>query len=317
MGTPGVQRLSKKRRSGAGGNRRAAGTVDRHSNMYTKIPEVRSSGARCSVSWSRFLGQSTVDRCAETIRLPHADSGSGACTPFGTPSRLWDAPASTPQSEFESKAGPLRFQNFHLFNRAEFDYDLLEKRIAKALERLGGLVDRGNVHHYRGNTNERIDEVLNSIPSWSYLFVFADIEGPSDLEFETLRALRGRHRSVDLYVLFPTGFIERVISYKPEQLAKHKELLDRFFGTDTWLQIVGKRFTPSQAREMRAELLKLYQKQLRTIWKHADVVMPIRKDGQRILYHMIFAHDHPTARKILNWASSKLQQLDLFGRPRG
>ncbi len=221
------------------------------------------------------------------------------------------------ESEFQSKAGPLRFQNFHFFNRAEFDYDLLEKRIAKALERLGGLVDPGNVHHYLGDTNERIDAVLNSIPSWSYLFVFADIEGPSDLEFETLRALRGRHRSVDLYVLFPTGFIERVISYKPEQLAKHKEMLDRFFGTDTWLQIVGKRFTPSQAREMRAELLKLYQKQLRTIWKHADVVMPIRKDGQRILYHMILAHDHPTARKILNWASSKLQQLDLFGRSRG
>jgi three-Cys-motif partner protein len=222
------------------------------------------------------------------------------------------------RSEFPSKAGPLKFRNFHFCNISELDHEVLRIRTGRALEAIGDSVDPENVHLYHGDSNEQVAEVLDGISGWAYLFVFVDIEGPSDLAFETIRVLRSRHSSVDCYVLFPTGFIDRVLEYDPEELEKRKDMWDRFFGTTIWLKIVRQRYTTSQARKMRSELLRLYQDQLRTVWKRADVVMAITKgDGHRVLYHMVFAHDHPAASSIFSWARGKLAQLDLFGRSIG
>ena len=220
------------------------------------------------------------------------------------------------ESEFPSKAGPLKFQHFHFFNRSELDYELLRTRVATSLKRMSGAVDPDNVHHYYGDSNDRIHDVLQRIPNWAYLFVFADIEGPGDLAFETIRAMRARHDSVDFYSLFPTGYLDRVLAYDPEERRRHETMWDQFFGTTEWLSIVGRRYTSSQAVKMRGELLQLYREQLTTIWQHADIVTTITREGQRVLYHMVFAHDHPAARSIFKWASGKLQQLDFFGRTR-
>jgi three-Cys-motif partner protein len=218
------------------------------------------------------------------------------------------------ESQLAQESELLRFQHFHFCNESELDHKLLEIRTGQRLERLGSTIEPNNVRHSHGDSNELIRELLEDIPTWAYLFAFADIEGPDDLPFATLQALKHAHKSVDLYLLFPTRDIQRLLSYKRDELEKHEEKCDRFFGTPEWRRIVGRRYTTSQAREMRRELLELYQAQLRTVWTHADTVMPIRRRGRVVLYHMLFAHDHPAAERIFRWARSKLEQLDLFGR---
>lgn len=206
--------------------------------------------------------------------------------------------------------------NFRFCNLQALDHGLLEERVARSLKGLGGAVDSSNALLLHGDSNQLIHKILSEIPAWAYVMVFADIEGPRDLAFETVQALRAKHDSVDLYLLYPTNLgIGRLFAYNQPARDKHRATLDRYYGTDGWWSIVDERTTNAQAREMKVRLLQLYQDQLRTMWEHVSVVLDVQK-GASGLYHMLFATNFEPALSMADSARMRAGQYDIFDRLR-
>lgn len=213
---------------------------------------------------------------------------------------------------FDTAVRPTHFGHFHFCNMDPFSDFLLRVRVERTLADLGGSVKPERVRFYRGDSNLRVHDVLESIPSYAYLLVFADIEGPEDIHFSTIEALKRRHSSVDLYILYPTNIgLGRLLTYRPDLREKYRPLLTRFFGTEEWWDIVSDRKTGRQSAVMRQRLLHLYIRQLKTLWGEAEVVREVRK-ARRGLYHMIFAHDHPAAGSIAKSARRRSDQYGLL-----
>lgn len=254
-----------------------------------------------------------------------AGTGKNVCINRATGVVIAEFPGSpiiALQAAFTTREGEeLHFKHFHFCNKIRRDHEALKKRVARKLRVLGGRVDKENVRFYYGDANTKLSDILNQIPPRAYVLVFADIEGPSNLAFSTVEELKRRHKSVDLYMLFPTGWMDRLLAYDAEELAKFSELWSTFFGTDRWKRIVLRRQTPHQARPMREELRQLYVGQLRKYWKNAGVLFAVRKriESKKALYHMLFAHDHEAAGSIAESArkGSSVGQGDLFEQDQG
>jgi len=61
--------------------------------------------------------------------------------------------------------------------------------------------------------------------------------------------------------------------------------------------------------------VNLYLQQLRTLWKDAGEMIDVYLHGERRLYKMLFASDHPAAKVIAEWIrthSNAKPQRDLF-----
>ena len=242
-----------------------------------------------------------------------AGPGRNASSSTGYHQEFEGSPIRAVRAVFKGKEGEERFGGLHFCNLDQLDDQLLKKRVERTLQmhNIGELRDR--IHYYPGDSNERIGEILASIPSFAYLMVFIDIEGPQDLPFDTIRELRKRHASVDLYVLFPVGLgRDRLLSYKPEKRLDYEHILDPYFGTPAWRDIVSERTTPSQAPEMHRRLRELYMRQLLQLWKHVDVAIRVTKAGSYKMYDMLFAYDHEAAGRIAKFARRRTDELGLF-----
>ncbi len=215
-------------------------------------------------------------------------------------------------AEFPFREGRRGFGYFDFCNFSQFDFQLLHARVEAALQRGESRANRDQIREHRGDSNELLRTILTGIPTYAYVLAFADIEGPRDLSFGTLQALREKHSSVDLYVLYPSGIgLDRILAWNPRTRARYAPTLTRYFGTDEWKKVVDSRRTGSQSKHMRGELIDLYLDQLRSLWKHAEVVVRVKK-ANRGLYHMIFATDHPAAISISKSAKRRSSQLGLL-----
>ncbi|MEE9227865.1 MAG: three-Cys-motif partner protein TcmP [Acidimicrobiia bacterium] len=215
---------------------------------------------------------------------------------------------------FKDETETSGFNHFYFCNIDPLDHALLEQRVEKKLAEVGSRVKPDNVRCLPGDSNELIHKILDEIPEWAYVMVVADIDGPSDLAFDTLRALRQRHDSVDLYVLYPTNLgISRLLPYDGER--RHNKTLDRYFPTLDWEEIVNDRRTNAQSAEMRGRLLELYRSHLANHWKYVEVAMDVRKKGGN-LYHMLFATDFSPAISMAISARSRSGQYGLFDSAR-
>lgn len=217
--------------------------------------------------------------------------------------------------EFADKDKPTGFGHYHFCNISDRDHELLSRRVDATCQQLTQHREVGEVHLHYGDSNEEIFSILDGIPERAYIAVFLDIQGPSNLAFRTVEALKANHDSVDVYVLYPTHALRRILPYDPEEREQYRDTLNQYFGTDKWEPIVERRKTEAQARRMDRELRGLYQDQLRKLWEHVDVPMSVT-GPKGLLYHMIFAYDHPAAGNIADSAAKSSAQGILFDQPK-
>ena len=264
------------------------------------------------------LGATTKKRGDTHYLDLFAGSGLNVSVVEGGVREFPGSPIQALRARFAGKQGERHFGGFHFGNVKPLDDWLLRRRVAAELERSGGAIPSTAVHFYCGDANQQLASMLRPIPSWAYLLVFADIEGPKDLRFETLRMLKAQHQSVDLYVLYPSHMaIDRLLAYDPRQRTRYRETLTAYFGTDEWLEIVRRRLTPAHYDDMYRDLRELYLSQLRGPWRHAEAVLTVTKARTGRLYEMIFAYDHDAAGKIAKAARGRSGQYDCFEGTRG
>jgi len=194
--------------------------------------------------------------------------------------------------------------------------DALERRISRAYESRHPKIPRNNIRNIFGDSNKIMADILAAVPHLAYAFVFADIEAPNQLPWQTVAALRAQgHRSIDLYVLFPLDMaLQRLMSYTDGARPRYATQLNRFFGTDEWRKVASARVSNAQAGDLRRGLVELYLAQLRRHWSTAGEVMDVHLRGRQRLYKMLFATDHPAGVRIADWITTKTlrDQRDLF-----
>jgi three-Cys-motif partner protein len=234
----------------------------------------------------------------------------------------------TPATEFEGS--PLRvlryvgqqrqdlsFTHAVFINAMQRDHEALQTRVERMLESSESRLARENIDLIPKDANKVIAGVLRKIPQRAYVLVFADMEAPKQWPWDSMKALKAHgHESVDLYTLFPLDMaIVRLLGYRRDHADRYAEALTRFFGTDSWRGLVGRRLTEAQAPQLRRDLVRLYLDQLRTLWKHAGEMVDVYLRGEQRLYKMLFASDHRAGRAISDWIknhSSERDQGDLF-----
>lgn len=213
---------------------------------------------------------------------------------------------------FPGRGAPTRFGGYHFCNLDDVDHLALSERVRRELKRLDGAVAPEVVRCHPGDANLLLPKILATIPDYAYLLVFADIEGPKDLPFSTIRLLRHPHSSVDLYVLYPSGIgLNRPLAYEEEAARPVFPTYDAYFGLEAWREIWRARKTDAQTPAMQRGLFALYCNQLRTLWRHVEVVATPMKAGRR-MYKMLFAYDHDAAGSIAKSAAGKAEQREFF-----
>jgi three-Cys-motif partner protein len=215
-----------------------------------------------------------------------------------------------------SKKG-FAFTGAHFVNLEPEQFGALQARL-NALDKAGELATpRASIIQHRGDANKVVFEILDEINPSAYVFAVLDPEKPNQLEWRTVQALRQHrgHKSVDLYMLFPTAAFIRMLCYKNELIENNAGAMDRFFGDESWRRSLVLRRTKEQRIQFMSALLESYMDRLRIHWKHVHVIGPANRRGRQRLYHMIFASDHSAGRDISTWAKRALdraKQLRLF-----
>lgn len=211
----------------------------------------------------------------------------------------------------------IHFTDAWFVNRDRRDCEALESRVARRASERRLLLDVANVHLIRGDANEHVDEVMSAIHKRAYVFVFADMEAPRQFPWRSVEALkRMGHESVDLYMLFPLDMaLMRLISKNPATRAAAEPVLTAFFGTDEWHDLIPLREINSEGAraELGRQVLALYLRQLKRLWREADAILDVRRGMSHRLYKMLFATSSDAAVRISRWAKRRAaQQAELF-----
>lgn len=157
-----------------------------------------------------------------------------------------------------------------------------------------------------GDFNDRVSEILQSgrITEKTATFALLD-QRTFECQWRTIEAL-SRHKTtgnkIELFYFFPTGWIDRSIA-AVSRLETSKKV-ERWWGRPDWPALLGMDGL-ERARMMAAR----FERELG--YKKAEV-FPIHseKRGGRVMYHMIYASDHPEALVLMVRAYRKVS-----GRP--
>lgn len=203
-----------------------------------------------------------------------------------------------------------------LVNIDETDHEALQARVRTACAAGLSRVPLDRIRVLRGDANELVPEILSHFDAWDYLLVFADIEAPKQLPFDTLRRLRAKHNSVDVYVLFPLEMaLKRLMAYSRRRRDEWGPILDSFFGCEGWREIADVlRANPDRRDELGRRLTSLYCSQLKTLWDDAEAVADIHLRKRQRLYQMIFAASHDAAARIKGHIKRALAQEGMRGQ---
>ncbi len=246
---------------------------------------------------------------------------------FAGPGRNVDTKAN---EEFEGSAirvlpmsaqsdARVHFTHAVLVNKDKEDQAALAARVdqLRATDRCP--VPQKNLEMLTADANRVVHRIMRGIDQSAYVLVFADITRPSHWPWTSVQALKAhRHKSVDFYMLFPSGMaLQRMLSYNDRTVEESSEKLDAFFGVDSWRQLVADRKTDAQSPELRRRVLELYVDRLRSLgWSHVLVAREIKRTGEALLYHMLYASNHPAGGRIATWSATRTRagdQPDLFG----
>lgn len=213
---------------------------------------------------------------------------------------------------------PCTFTDLVFVNKSVRHHDALERRIQAAYDNKQAVVPREKVQNLPGDANELLPRLLRSIPERDYVFVFADIQNPSHWPWESVRALRAAHQSVDLYLLFPIDMgLVRLAGYSPTERERWAPILDPFFGSQKWAEIADEfRKTNAQAPAFRRKLVELYLEGLQQLWGpgNANSLAGLRRRGDQTLYEMLFASREPIAHRIAARAALRMREYHAAGQ---
>lgn len=212
----------------------------------------------------------------------------------------------------DGKTPPTGFTHLVAVNLDKTDHEALGARIQRVIDAGETRVPPTHIERIHGDTNSHVDFIMRKIHKLAYVVVFADPDNPSQLPFTTLAALRQQgHRSVDLYVLFPSDMAIRRLVANP---SANERVLTRFFGDTAWRPLADARKTDAQFPELMRQLRELYMTNLRALgWAFVTHTKIVRRTGSQSLYDMIFATNHPAGERIGQWAADERRSSDQIG----
>jgi three-Cys-motif partner protein len=278
---------------------------------------VRDTGA-----WARrkleFLDRylpAALDATARKRRRVYVDLFAG---PGRNVSNEKEFPGAALKALKAISPGNVAFTDAVMVNLLPTHHRALEARV-DALCRAGdSRVPRERISLRLADANDVAPSIITAFNPRDYLLVFADIEAPRQLSFNTIRSLKpAGYQSVDLYVLFPLDMgVQRLIAYDPATRDSFAAGLDEYFGTPDWRELAREaRINPGRRDSLRRRLTELYCRQLRTVWKNADEMLDVYLRNRQRLYKMIFAESSGVANRIKSHIRSRMnedQNLPLF-----
>lgn len=211
----------------------------------------------------------------------------------------------------------LSFTHAAFVNADPRDHEALTTRVERLVEAGQSRIPRENIQFIPGDANNKVAELFQQIPMQAYAFVFADMEKPKQWPWESMRRLRAfGHTSVDLYMLLPLDMaLMRLFSYAENRRKPYARVLTAFLGTEAWRDLVKRRPTTAQSKQLQKEIVELYLEQLRTLWREAGEMVDVYLRGRQRLYKMLFASDHPAGKRIAEWVRDHKRadaQTDIF-----
>jgi three-Cys-motif partner protein len=173
----------------------------------------------------------------------------------------------------------------------------------------------------QGDANsELVGAMDREIPHRGPSFVLLDPEG-TELEWSTVAgAARHRHgpRKSELLILFATEGVNRMLPVEAE-IERHNEMaLNRMFPPQAdwrsvWLARRDGEFTPTEAR---LQYVEQYMLGLWALGYAAVLRREISRSSGGLVYHLVFATDHPTGERIMTSVFGSMHsnrpQLQLF-----
>lgn len=173
---------------------------------------------------------------------------------------------------------------------------------------------RGRAIVKAGDVNRELAGLVrNEVPSAAPCFCLLDPEGV-ELTWDTIRSVAAVprvHRKPELLILFPTGWLTRLLPTGEDIDASGEARLDAWFPDATWRTMHQARvrgdIAPSVAK---SQYLEAYRKGLERLgyraFSHA-VKAPSAPGGKRReQYHLVFATQHSAGETIMR---------DVFARP--
>lgn len=176
---------------------------------------------------------------------------------------------------------------------------------------LNELVSEFPTHLIRVRNQDCNDYLLNAVLSpgrdWNRIraLVFLDPFG-MQVPWSTIEAL-GRTEAIEVFLNFPVGMaIQRLLPVDSTKLTPERRLmLDRYFGTPDWFEVVYKRIPGLFGEELEEKidqssirLLKWYQERLRLAFGYVSKAALIRNTKGGHLYYLLLASPKPTGVKI-------------------
>ncbi len=204
------------------------------------------------------------------------------------------------------KAGPPRFSHLYWVEA--------KRRSAASLEaHQREYPDRG-ITILLGNANERVDDVLRTLPRKAPTFAFLDPYA-SELDWQTVVKL-ARHKAhgfpkIELFILFAVDTAYLRLMPRASWKMRYQAVLDRVMpDPEGWRRLYDRRAAGGyKPQEIRRAMLDEYVAGLRSLgykWVPAPRLI-FRSDGHP-LYFLIFASDHKAGNDIMEWCLKHVQQ---------
>lgn len=187
-------------------------------------------------------------------------------------------------------------------------HDALEERLHNDCAGGRCVVPYASIRCVPGDANELVGEIMAGIPRNAYVFVFADIEAPTQLPFDTVRAIRAHGpRALDFCVLYPHAMaLPRLLPYERGKLTPTVGAMTSFLGTERWLEAWTERITEADSPALQRRVQELYEEQLRSLdWEHVVEPRLVRRGGKAPLYKLLLASNHIAGKKLAEWSKGK------------
>ncbi len=183
----------------------------------------------------------------------------------------------------------------------------LDKKRVKELERLKKDYPDKDIKIYADDCNEYLQDLLKKKVQWNKwrVFVFLDPYG-AHVPWETVAALAAA-KSFEVLINFPWTAITRMANNNSLMLDRNKELLDLYFGTTEWFDVMYEKKTDwiSDKVHKRPEAVELvldwYTKRLKETFGFVSTPRPINDTKGRLLYYLIWAGRHPKGHEVAEY----------------
>ena len=205
-----------------------------------------------------------------------------------------------PGSPLNALYVPNPFTEYHFI---DIDGDKVEE-----LKKIVG--KRENIYIHEGDCNSKLmEEVLPRVPYNKYRRALCILDPYSiNYSWNVIEQI-GRMRSVEIFLNFPTMYINRNVLLKhPEKTSQRQiERMNTFWGDCTWQEAAYKEdkqlrlFGDISKTKVPTDLLvEVYRKRLIEIagFKYVPEPMPMRNTKGAIVYYLLFATHNITGQKI-------------------